>query len=55
MAHIPPGHRSTVSMYEEFYLNLTRRFGSTIVGHLFGHTHTDQFRLVSLEREPGNV
>eukprot|EP00731_Ephydatia_muelleri_P015723 Em0009g147a len=33
------------SSYGEFYLNLTKRYGSTIVGHLTGHTHNDEFQL----------
>ena len=48
MAHVPPGDPgNTLHAYEEFYLNLTKRYRDTIVGHLFGHTHHDEFKLVS--------
>lgn len=47
LAHIPPGDTTSLPEYGEFYLNMTRRFGDTIVGHLFGHTHQDMFELVS--------
>ena len=47
IAHIPPGDPgSTLKSYDEFYLNLTKRYRDTIVGHLFGHTHHDEFKLV---------
>ena len=47
MAHIPPGDPgNTLHTYEEFYLNLTKRYHDTIVAHLFGHTHHDEFKLV---------
>ena len=47
IAHIPPGDPgNTVAAYEEFYLNLTKRYRDTIVAHLFGHTHHDEFKLV---------
>ncbi len=50
IAHVPPGDVSTLSEYGEFYLNITKRFRDTIIGHLFGHTHTDEFKLVSWRR-----
>jgi sphingomyelin phosphodiesterase len=47
IAHIPPGDPgNTLHEYDEFYLNLTKRFHDTIVGHLFGHTHHDEFKLI---------
>ena len=46
IAHIPPGDTECHGAYGEFYLNMTRRFSDTIVGHLFGHTHNDQIQLV---------
>eukprot|EP00731_Ephydatia_muelleri_P015733 Em0009g157a len=49
IAHVPPGDTSTHSSYGEFYLNLTKRYGSTIVGHLTGHTHNDEFQLAQDE------
>ena len=45
IGHIPPGF-DTLQTYEEFYLNLTKQYRDTIVGHLFGHTHHDEFKLV---------
>ena len=56
IAHIPPGDPgNTLHEYDEFYLNLTKRFHDTIVGHLFGHTHHDEFKLVSLYTSPLNI
>ena len=56
IAHIPPGDPgNTLREYDEFYLNLTKRFRDTIVGHLFGHTHHDEFKLVSLYKSPLNI
>ena len=49
IAHVPPGDTSTQPSYGEFYLNLTKCYGSTIVGHLTGHTHNDEFELVQDE------
>jgi sphingomyelin phosphodiesterase len=47
MAHVPPGDPgNTLHAYEEFYLNLTKTYRDTIVGHLFGHTHHDEFKLI---------
>lgn len=46
IAHIPPGDADNLAEYGEFYLNMTKQFSGTIVGHLFGHTHMDQFQLV---------
>ena len=46
IAHIPPGDTTNHAEYGEFYLSITRQFSDTVVGHLFGHTHTDQFELV---------
>ena len=49
IAHIPPGDPgNTLAAYEEFYLNLTKRYRDTIVAHLFGHTHHDEFKLVCM-------
>ncbi len=47
IAHIPPGITTALPEYGEFYLNMTKRFGATIIGHLLGHTHEDMFELVS--------
>ena len=47
IAHIPPGDADNLPEYGEVYLNMTRQFSGTIVGHLFGHTHMDQFQLVT--------
>jgi sphingomyelin phosphodiesterase len=47
IAHIPPGDDDNLAEYGEVYLNMTRQFSDTIVGHLFGHTHMDQFQLVN--------
>ena len=56
IAHVPPGDPgNTLHEYDEFYLNLTKRFHGTIVGHLFGHTHHDEFKLVSTTELPNNV
>ncbi len=46
IAHIPPGDPSSHAEYGEFYLSIAKQFSDTVVGHLFGHTHTDQFELV---------
>ena len=46
ISHIPPGDMGNHAAYGEFYLNMTKQFSDTIVGHLFGHTHMDQFQLV---------
>lgn len=46
IAHIPPGDADNLAEYGEVYLNMTRQFSDVIVGHLFGHTHMDQFQLV---------
>jgi sphingomyelin phosphodiesterase len=47
IAHVPPGDPgNALQAYEEFYLNLTKRYRDTIVAHLFGHTHHDEFKLV---------
>ena len=46
IAHIPPGDDDNLAEYGKVYLNITRQFSDIIVGHLFGHTHMDQFQLV---------
>ena len=48
IAHIPPGDDDNLAEYGEVYLNMTRQFSDITVGHLFGHTHMDQFQLVNL-------
>lgn len=47
MTHIPPGESDNNAEYGNFYLNITRRFKDTIIGHFAGHTHLDNFQLVS--------
>eukprot|EP00899_Mesostigma_viride_P022099 jgi/Mesvir1/3073/Mv12055-RA.1 len=51
--HIPPGvasHNMRGSLWRssfaEKYRQLTTKYGSAIVGHLYGHLHRDQFRIV---------
>ncbi|KAK2723170.1 acid sphingomyelinase-like phosphodiesterase 3b [Artemia franciscana] len=51
-AHIPPGYfeRFVVSpFYNEIhnkkYINLLNDYGDVILAHVYGHTHTDSFRL----------
>ena len=46
IAHIAPGNPDNLVEYGEIYLNITKHFSDTITGHLFGHTHRDQFQLV---------
>ena len=46
IAHIPPGDSDNLAEYGGIYLNVTKQFSDIIVGHLFGHTHRDQFQLV---------
>ena len=48
IGHIPPGDTDNNADYGQRYLNITKRFKDTIVGHLFGHTHKDHFQLVRL-------
>ena len=50
IGHIPPGDDDNLAEYGEVYLNMTRQFSDIIVGHLFGHTHMDQFQLVNLSK-----
>ncbi len=50
IAHVPPASVDALPENGEFYLNVTKRFPDTIVGHFFGHTHEDQFELVSLRQ-----
>ena len=47
MAHIPPGDSDNIADYGKFYLNMTKQFSDVIAGHFFGHTHRDQFQLVT--------
>ncbi len=44
--HIPPGDLDNWPEYGQLYRNVTKHFQDVIVGHLFGHTHMDQFQLV---------
>ena len=46
IGHIPPGDEDNWPEYGQLYLNVTKQFKDTIVGHLYGHTHMDQFQLV---------
>lgn len=46
ISHIPPGNPDNLVEYGEIYLNITKQFSDTITGHLFGHTHKDQFQMV---------
>lgn len=46
IAHIPPGNPDNLIEYGKIYLNITKQFSEIITGHLFGHTHKDQFQLV---------
>ncbi len=49
IGHIPPGDLDNNADYGERYLNVTKKFKNTIIGHLFGHTHMDHFQLVSFK------
>ena len=45
--HIPPGDTTSLPELGQLYLNITKKYQNTIVGILAGHTHFDQFELVS--------
>ena len=56
VGHVPPGGQSwtspndTVKELHERFLRLLVRFSDVIVGQLYGHTHTDSFRLIRSEK-----
>ncbi|XP_064609219.1 sphingomyelin phosphodiesterase A-like [Liolophura sinensis] len=48
IGHVPPGDKgSSVMDYGDFYTDLAVNYSDVIVLHLFGHTHHDEFELVS--------
>lgn len=49
IGHVPPGDLDNLPEYGQYYLNITRHYKDTIVGHLFGHTHMDHFELVGTQ------
>ena len=52
VGHVPPGGQSwtsphdTVKELHERFLQLLIRFSHVVAGQLYGHTHTDSFRLI---------
>ena len=56
VGHFPPGGQSwtspqdTVKELHARFLQLLIRFSHVVAGQLFGHTHTDSFRLIRSEK-----
>jgi sphingomyelin phosphodiesterase len=44
LGHIPP--RGITTSWAEAMLDLGKRFPNTIIAHLYGHTHHDEFRVI---------
>lgn len=51
IGHIPPGDHFCQSTWATVYRALVNRFRNTIKGQFFGHTHKDQFEVVSSLQE----
>jgi len=49
IGHIPPGEAAIkqVSTYATDYVQIVNRFSTTIVGQFYGHTHDDEFEVIT--------
>eukprot|EP01104_Vermistella_antarctica_P004959 TRINITY_DN15366_c0_g1_i1.p1 TRINITY_DN15366_c0_g1~~TRINITY_DN15366_c0_g1_i1.p1 ORF type:complete len:574 (-),score=87.52 TRINITY_DN15366_c0_g1_i1:107-1828(-) len=47
IGHIPPNDSFALYPYIDAYLAIVERYNSTIVAHFFGHTHNDQFNVLT--------
>ena len=51
IGHIPPGRMGLLnekgSCYADDYFIITERFKDTIIAHLYGHTHNDEFEMLN--------
>lgn len=45
LGHIPPGDETFYVSYCLYYIDLLERYQHIVVGQLFGHTHSDQFKV----------
>ncbi|XP_028969109.1 sphingomyelin phosphodiesterase [Galendromus occidentalis] len=45
LGHVPPGSFDCVHTWSAQFLRIVERFGSTITGQFYGHTHYDEFRV----------
>ena len=47
MGHAPPGRYDTIDFYAQYYSRLVLEFHDVIGLQVFGHTHDNEFKLVS--------
>ena len=55
IGHHPPGSADNLITTSRMYIELAREFSDVIVLHIAGHTHFDEFRLVSLVMAKGCI
>ena len=46
VGHVPVDNRECTQAYVHNYLSIVERFSDTIVAQFFGHTHSDEFRVL---------